>query len=578
MTQIESNKLLSWLKEHNLINDEQYQSLISRTYINFDDLEKQIRRLVLISDEDWTQAKGVFYDIDYINLIGRKIDSDILNILPQDLSENYQMIVFSKEANNLEAGLVDPTDFKAVEALNFLARKKKYQVKYYIISEDSYRSAAKQYETLGEEVGEALDTAEAIFAPKEDLGVLEGDVGEVVKSAPVSKIVSVVLRHAIEGRASDIHIEPVGNQSKVRYRIDGVLHTTIVLPIYVHAALVSRIKVMANLKIDETRIPQDGRIRIKVHNKEIDFRISTIPLMGNEKVVMRILDTPEKAPTFADLGFMGLQAQIVAENIDKPNGLFLLTGPTGSGKSTTLFAALSYLNKEDVNIATLEDPVEYYIPGVNQSQIRPEVNFTFATGLRALLRQDPDIIMVGEIRDNETAELAIHAGLTGHSVLTTLHTNSAMGAVPRLFDMHVEPFLLASTLNAVIAQRLVRKICDKCKVEEKIPNDLIQHIKDQLATVPAEALYGNIDKNNLVFYKGRGCAHCGQSGYKGRLAIVEAINVTRGLQEIVAKGFSRTQAEEELAKQHFITMEQDGILKTLLGLTSIEEILRVSKA
>ncbi len=578
MTQIESNKLLDWLKGHNLINDEQYQGLASRSYDSFDDLEKQVRRLVLISDEDWAQAKGVFYDILYINLIGRKIESDILNILPQDLSENYQMIVFSKETNNLEAGLVDPTDFKAIEALNFLARKKKYQVKYYIISEDSYRAAAKQYETLGEEVGEALDTAEAIFAPKEELGGVEADVGEVVKSAPVSKIVSVVLRHAIEGRASDIHIEPVANQSKVRYRIDGVLHTTIVLPIYVHAALVSRIKVMANLKIDETRIPQDGRIRIKVHNKEVDFRISTIPLMGNEKVVMRILDTPEKAPTFNDLGFMGLQAQVVSSNINKPNGLFLLTGPTGSGKSTTLFAALSYLNKEDINIATLEDPVEYYIPGVNQSQIRPEVNFTFATGLRALLRQDPDIIMVGEIRDNETAELAIHAGLTGHSVLTTLHTNSAMGAIPRLFDMHVEPFLLASTLNAVIAQRLVRKICDKCKEEEKIPNDLMEHIKEQLATIPAEAMYGDIDKNNLVFYRGRGCSHCSQSGYKGRLSIVEAINVTRGLQEIVAKGFSRDQAEAELVKQHFITMEQDGILKTLLGLTSVEEILRVSKS
>jgi len=578
MTQIESNKLLDWLKGHNLLSDEQYQALASRTYASFDDLEKQVRRLVLISDEDWTQAKGVFYDIIYINLIGRKIDSDILNILPQDLSENYKMIIFSKDGGSLESGLVDPTDFKAIEALNFLARKKKYQVKYYIISEDSYRAAAKQYETLGEEVGEALDTAEAIFAPKDDLGAIEGDVGEVVKSAPVSKIVSVVLRHAIEGRASDIHIEPVANQSKVRYRIDGVLHTTIVLPIYVHAALVSRIKVMANLKIDETRIPQDGRIRIKVHNKEVDFRISTIPLMGNEKVVMRILDTPEKAPTFSDLGFMGLQAQVIAENIDKPNGLFLLTGPTGSGKSTTLFAALSYLNKEDVNIATLEDPVEYYIPGVNQSQIRPEVNFTFASGLRALLRQDPDIIMVGEIRDNETAELAIHAGLTGHSVLTTLHTNSAMGAIPRLFDMHVEPFLLASTLNAVIAQRLVRKICEKCKEEEKIPNDLLAHIKEQLDTVPPEAMYGNIDKNKLVFYKGRGCAHCGQSGYKGRLSIVEAINVTRGLQEIVAKGFSRDQAEAELAKQHFITMEQDGILKTVLGLTTVEEILRVSKA
>ena len=578
MTKQELTKILDWLQKKELVNPEQYKELSQSSFTTLDDAKRSIRRFALLSDEDWTEVKGVFYKTEYINLIGRKIESDILNILPEDLSENYKLVVFNKEGGNIEAGLVDPSNFKAIEALNFLARKNNYKVKYYVISEDSYRSAAKQYETLGEEVGEALDTAEAIFAPKDEvLDATDEDLGEVVKSAPVSKIVSVILRHAIEGRASDIHVEPVDKQSKIRYRIDGVLHTTIVLPIYVHSALVSRIKVMANLKIDETRIPQDGRIRIKIHNKEVDFRISTIPLMGQEKVVMRILETPEKAPSFTDLGFMGLQVKIVEKNIKKPNGLFLLTGPTGSGKSTTLFAALSYLNKEDVNIATLEDPVEYYIPGVNQSQVRPEVNFTFATGLRALLRQDPDIIMVGEIRDNDTAELAIHAGLTGHSVLTTLHTNSAMGAIPRLFDMKVEPFLLASTLNAVVAQRLVRKICDKCKKEYKIPPDLLADIKEKLTKIPKEALYGELDLNNLTFYKGEGCSNCGKTGYKGRLSIVEAINITRGLQSAIVEGFHRDEVEAELAKQFFITMEQDGIIKSLLGLTTIEEVLRVSK-
>ncbi|MBT4850411.1 type II/IV secretion system protein [Candidatus Parcubacteria bacterium] len=578
MTKQELKKLLDFLKKQNFTGEDQYKELSGKNYASFPEAEKEIRRLVLVSDEDWAQAKAHFYDMEYVNLIGKKIEADILNILPQDLSENYKLVVFNKESGNIEAGLVDPGNFKAMEALNFLARKKTYKVKYFIITDDSYRAAAKQYETLGEEVGEALDTAEAIFAPKDEELFEEGvDVKDVVKSAPVSKIVSVVLRHAIEGRASDIHIEPVGAQSKVRYRIDGVLHTTIVLPIYVHSALVSRIKVMANLKIDETRIPQDGRIRIKIHNKEIDFRISTIPLMGQEKVVMRILETPDKAPTFADLGFMGLQLKVVEKNIHKPNGLFLLTGPTGSGKSTTLFAALSYLNEEEVNIATLEDPVEYYIPGVNQSQIRPEVDFTFASGLRALLRQDPDIIMVGEIRDNETAELAIHAGLTGHSVLTTLHTNSAMGAIPRLFDMRVEPFLLSNTLNAVVAQRLVRKICLKCKEQVELPDDLKKHIKKRLENIPKEAIYGDLDLNKNKFYKGKGCSTCGQTGYKGRLSIVETIHVTRGIQAIVAKGFDREAAEVELEKQHFITMEQDGILKALLGMTTIEEIMRVSK-
>jgi type IV pilus assembly protein PilB len=579
MTLQELKKVLDFLKDHNLLNDEQYKSLVEQQFTNFAEAEKHIRRVVLVSDEEWVQAKGVFYDLEYKSLIGQKLGTDTLNILPQDLSENYKMVVFNKEGSKIEAGFVDPTNFKAIEALNFLARKRKFKVKYYIISEDSYRAAIKQYESLGEEVGEALDTAEAIFAPDDLMIGASGDESpeDLVKSAPVSKIISVVLRHAIEGRASDIHIEPVSNQSKVRYRIDGVLHTTIVLPLYVHSALVSRVKVMANLKIDETRIPQDGRIRLQVHNKDIDFRVSTIPLMGQEKVVMRILETPDKAPTFSDLGFMGNQLKIIEDNIIRPNGLFLLTGPTGSGKSTTLFAALSYLNKEDINIATLEDPVEYYIPGVNQSQIRTEVNFTFASGLRALLRQDPDIIMVGEVRDNETAELAIHAGLTGHSVLTTLHTNDSIGAIPRLFDMHIEPFLLASTLNAVVAQRLVRKVCSKCKIEEKVSPEILLKVKENLEKIPKKALYTKVDMNNLKFFKGKGCSHCGKSGYKGRISIVEAISVTKGLQNVIAKGFHHDDVDVELVKQNFMSMEQDGIIKSLLGMTTIEEVLRVSE-
>lgn len=576
MTSVEVSKILNFLKERGWLTDELYQSLASRDYASFEEAQTEIRRVVLISDEDWTQVKGHFYDLEYVNLMGRGIDKKVLSILPKDLSDNYQLVVFNEENGTLDAGVVDPTNFKAIEALNFLARGKNYNVRYYIISEDSYKAASKQYDSLGDEVGQALDTAEEIFAPKDDLGEVSQE-GELVKSAPVSKIVSVVLRHAIEGRASDIHIEPVFNQSKVRYRIDGVLHTTIVLPIYVHDAVVSRVKVLANLKIDETRVPQDGRIRLKIFNKDVDFRVSSIPLMGHEKIVMRILETPDKAPTFADLGFMGTQAKIIKENIDKPNGLFLLTGPTGSGKSTTLFAALSYLNEDGVNIATLEDPVEYFIPGVNQSQVRPEVNFTFATGLRALLRQDPDIIMVGEIRDNETAELAIHAGLTGHSVLTTLHTNSAIGAIPRLFDMHVEPFLLASTLNAVVAQRLVRKICDKCKITEEVPEEVRAKMAELLAAIPPKAIYADIDIHNLKFHKGKGCPSCGDSGYRGRLAIVEAIEINRSFQEIITKGFDRKEVEKELINQNFITMEQDGLLKVLLGLTTVEELLRVSK-
>ena len=578
MTKKEIKKVLDFLQENKYIDSKQYSELFNTKFASFSDLELTVSRIVMLSKEDLAKVKSIFFDMNYISLIGKTIEPDILNILSQDLSENYSMVVFDQKGKDVYLGLVNPSNFKAIEAFNYLVRKNAYKVKHHVISEESYRTAMKQYETLGEEVGEALDTAEAIFAPKEDQLPDVSKVGEVMKSAPVSKIVSVILRHAIEGRASDIHIEPVGKQSKVRYRIDGILHTTIVLPIYVHSAVISRVKVMANLKIDETRIPQDGRIRIKVHNKDIDFRISTIPLMGQEKVVMRILDTPEKAPTFKDLGFLGLVGKMIARNIKKPNGMFLVTGPTGSGKSTTLFAALSYLNKETINITTLEDPVEYYVPGVNQSQVRPEIGFTFAKGLRALLRQDPDIIMVGEIRDNETAELAIHAGLTGHFVLSTLHTNNALGAIPRMFDMKSEPFLLASTLNIVIAQRLVRKICPKCKETNKIPEDIMEMILKRFDKIPEEAFYKGIKKNNeLGFFKGRGCSHCGQTGYKGRTSIVEAIEITRKLKSIITERFNRELADKEIAEQHFISMEQDGIIKSLLGMTTIEEVLRVGE-
>lgn len=571
-------KVLDFLQENKYIDDKQYSELFNQKFASFSDLEKSITRVAVLSKEDLSKVKSIFYNMEYISLIGKTINTDILNILPQDLAENYEMVVFEQKGKNLSLGLVNPSDFKAIEAFNYLVRKEGYKSKQYVISEESYRTAIKQYETLGEEVGEALDTAEAIFAPKESDLPDASKGGEVMKSAPVSKIVSVILRHAIEGRASDIHVEPVGKQSKVRYRIDGILHTTIVLPIYVHAAVISRIKVMANLKIDETRIPQDGRIRIKVHNKDIDFRISTIPLMGQEKIVMRILDTPDKAPTFKDLGFFGLQAKMMIRNIRKPNGMFLVTGPTGSGKSTTLFSALSTLNKETVNITTLEDPVEYYVPGVNQSQVNPEIGFSFATGLRALLRQDPDVIMVGEIRDNETAELAIHAGLTGHFVLSTLHTNSAIGAIPRMFDMKAEPFLLASTLNLVIAQRLVRKICKKCVVKDEIPEDILDQIIKQFSKIPEKSFYGGINKDSkLEFVKGKGCAHCGQTGYKGRMSIVEAIEITRKLKAIISAGFNREEADKELLAQNFISMEQDGIIKSILGMTTIEEVLRVGE-
>lgn len=569
------------LKSKQLVSDKQYQELVQYDFQTLAEAEKYVRQQIVFSEEDSARIKAQLYDLAYISLIGRSVSPALLNLLPRDLAENYKIVVFDREANSIKVGMVDPGNFKAIEAVDFMALKNGLQVSYFTISIDSYRAAVKQYETIREEVGEALDTAQSIFAPKDEFGIdvaARGNLDEMIKSAPVTKIISVVLRHAIEGRASDIHIEPVGNQSRIRYRIDGVLHTTIVLPIYVHSALVSRIKVMANLKIDETRIPQDGRIRLNIFNKDIDFRISTLPLLMYEKVVMRILSTPDKAPTLEDLGFFGLQLEKMKRNITKPNGMFLVTGPTGSGKSTTLFAALSILNSEMVNITTLEDPVEYFILGVNQSAVRPEVGFTFANGLRSLLRQDPNIIMVGEVRDNETASLAIQASLTGHSLLSTLHTNSAVGAIPRLYDMKVEPFLLSNTLNLVVAQRLVRKICSHCKAQIEISAKVLERVREDYEAIPPAAFYGPINSQTpMKFFQGKGCPRCGHSGYAGRSTIVEAIDISKPMKDLITSGFRRKDVDEELKRQDFITMKQDGIIKALMGITTLEEVLMASE-
>lgn len=532
-----------------------------------------------ISAEALAQAKGAVLGITYINLEGKNISLNILKILPQDLAENYQMLVIGQEGNVLDIGMVDPHNYKAVEAIEFLARKKNYKLRYFVISPASFNLVYKNYESLKEQVSQALDFAEEKFAPKGEIGEETTVLEEVVKTAPVSKIVSVILRHAIEGGASDIHIEPVGDKSRVRYRIDGILHTSIILPIYVHAALISRIKVLSNLKIDETRIPQDGRLRLTINGKDFDFRISTMPLINQEKVAMRILESPDKAPTFEQLGFLGSQLNLMEKNLKRPNGMFLVTGPTGSGKSTTLFSALFQLNQEGVNISTLEDPVEYYIKGVNQSQVKVEVGYSFATGLRSLLRQDPNVIMVGEIRDSETSKLAVHAALTGHFVLTTLHTNDALGAIPRLIDMGGEAFLLASTLNLILAQRLVRKICPNCKEKSELPPEIREEIHASLADLPKEVWYEGIKENqDLAVYKGKGCVQCGNTGYKGRLCISETLNVSEKMREIIAAGLPPEELKKELEQQKFININQDGWMKVLLGMTTVEEILRVTKA
>lgn len=543
---------------------------------NLAQLEADLLKTKKVTDEDIAQAKADIFNLSHVILADQKISLETLQIFPRDIAKNYQMVVFKHDENTIHVALVDPLNLKAREAADFIARGKNLKIKYYITSLAGFQKAVQQYGSLKSEVGEALKVARGKFTAGEEID--KEKMEHVIKSAPISKMVSVILKHAVESRASDVHIEPTQGESRVRYRIDGKLHTSLVLPKYIHAAIISRIKVMSNLKIDETRVPQDGRIRLNIGNKNIDFRVSTLPLYNQEKVVMRILDTSGGVSTWQELGFQGKNLELMQANIKKPHGMFLVTGPTGSGKSTTLYAALQILNKEEVNIVTLEDPVEYYLTGVNQSQVRPEVKFTFASGLRSMLRQDPDIIMVGEIRDNETAELAIHASLTGHFVLSTLHTNDAFGAIPRLVDMKLEPFLLASTLNVIIAQRLVRTICSACKTEIEIPKTLKPRIEEIYKSIPDKSIPPEMrDLRSLKIYKGKGCPRCDHTGYKGRMAIVEVLDVNDEIKKVIYSGGDLAKIQEIFVKQGMLNLKQDGLIKALQGHTTVEEILTVTK-
>ncbi len=554
----------------------QAQASILSNIRSFSVLEEKLIKSGWVDEEEFAKMKARFFGLPYINLIGRKVDPEVVKILPKDFSDNYKVAVFDKKGKTLSIAIYDPTNLKAREALEFFAREGNYKIKLYTCSKKSFEEIYNQYSALKSEVEEFLGEAKEKLTVSTDELVQAGEhIDE--RSAPIAKMVDVILRHAVEENASDIHIEPMMNKTRVRYRIDGVLKTSLILPKYVHSAIVSRIKVMARLKIDETRIPQDGRIRVTLDGKEIDFRISTLPLYRNEKVVMRILDSNKGDIKLEDLGFEGKNLSVIKENIKKPHGMFLVTGPTGSGKTTTLYSVLNILNNDDINIVTLEDPVEYYLPGVNQSQINPEVGLTFASGLRSILRQDPDVIMVGEIRDRETADLAIHASLTGHIVLSTLHTNDAFGAIPRLVDLKVEPFLLASTLNVILAQRLVRKLCTKCRVVADVPDRIKSEVKEELARINPLSLPSDIDMDNFKFWKGEGCPECGETGYRGRTAIAEVLNIEDEIREIISKQKDWHLIKEHFFKEGMLTLKQDGIVKALRGLTTIEEVLRVTQ-
>jgi len=533
----------------------------------------------LVPEKVLYQLKSEILKIPFKEVDPEKIVLDVLELIPEETVKYYQMIPISKTDKALEVGMVFPEDLKAQEALKFFSRQQGLTYKVFLITSTNFKNLLKKYRDQKKEVGMALEELEAELkgeiAAKEISTTAEFE--RMAEEAPIIKIVAVILRNAVEGLASDIHIEPTSTKLRIRFRLMGALHSSIFLPLKIHPAVIARIKILSNLKIDETRIPQDGRFSIKVEGKSIDFRVSTFPTTLGEKVAIRVLDPSVGLGTFEELGFEGRNLEMVKKGIAKPYGLILSTGPTGSGKTTTLYAILQLLNKEGVNIVTLEDPAEYFIEGVNQSQVNPDIGYDFATGLRHILRQDPNIIMVGEIRDEETASLAIHAALTGHIVLSTLHTNNAAGVIPRLVDMSIKPYLISPTLQLVIAQRLVRRLCDSCKKKIEPKPQIRDLILREVDSLPIDIKKTLKISKNLMIYASQGCEKCEKIGFSGRIALFEILLMTDSLANVILKEPSEAQILTEAKNQGMITMKQDGILKVLKGITTIEEVLRVAE-
>ncbi len=528
-----------------------------------------------------------YLKIPLVDLTDIKIAREVLKIIPEPIARRHQVVAFKKTGNELDLAMADPEDLQTLE---FVKKKTGYTIKPFLTTKTAMDTALSQYHSSLKAEFEKILTSKkekpAEGGEKDDApGTGKESLQKMAEEIPVVRVVDTLLEYAIFENASDIHIEPQEKEVTVRYRIDGILHDVMTLPKIIQSALIARIKVLSNLKIDEHRLPQDGRFKIETSDYNISFRVSTIPIFDGEKVVLRLLDEGAKALTFEDLGFARTSLEIIKKNLGRPHGMTLITGPTGSGKSTTLYTILTKLNIKGVNISTIEDPIEYRIIGVNQMQVNPKIGLTFAIGLRALLRQDPNIIMIGEIRDLETAEEAVHAAMTGHVVLSTLHTNNAAGAVPRLLDMGTEPYLIASTLNTVVGQRLVRKVCQDCKkpvkIDEKIERSLTGefNLEQFFEVIQREGIVEKKLKSlrDLEFFEGTGCDKCGHSGYKGRIGIYEVLDVTEETAKLIMTRSTINQIQERAVTDGMVLMWQDGFIKAHLGLTTIAEVLRVSK-
>ncbi|OGY64753.1 MAG: hypothetical protein A3I24_02365 [Candidatus Harrisonbacteria bacterium RIFCSPLOWO2_02_FULL_41_13b] len=569
---MENNRLLTALVEAKLLNSGDASKLEADSVSLKKDAESLIYQRHLISEEELAKVKGKILGIPYKKIDSKQIKDDLLELIPKETAFSYKIVPLSKVDNMLVVGMVAPDNPLAQNALKFIAKQKGFNVGVYLITPTDFDLLLRRYSPLSDDVQQALGALSGRKGQPltfQQIIQLEETKSAIAEEAPIIKIVASLLKEAVNIQASDIHIEPQRKQMRVRFRVDGVLQIVQVLPIEIYQQIISRIKVLSNLKLDETRIPQDGRFRTIIFDREIDFRISTFPTPLGEKAAIRVLDPNVGLKGFGDLGLVGKNQQVFSEGLIKPYGMVLLTGPTGSGKTTTLYAAMQILNKEGVNVVSLEDPVEYSIDGLNQSQVRPEIGYDFASGLRQILRQDPDVILVGEIRDSETASLAVHAALTGHIVLTTLHTNNAVGVIPRLVDLKLEPFLLPSSVNLMVAQRLVARLCQNCKKPKEAPPSVASIIKKNLEVI-GEKKY----KEPYKIYYSPGCGICKNKGTTGRLALFEVFAMTPELADILAEEISENKLINEAKRQNMISLRQDGILKALDGLVMIEDVLR----
>jgi type IV pilus assembly protein PilB len=534
-----------------------------------------------ISADDLRRVQAYILGIPFVDLKGQKVDFGILSLIPEPIARKHNIVAFRRSENGLEVAMLDVDD---LEAIDFVRKKVGIRILPRLTDQDSVKGALLQYQkSLKAEFGDIIQNeAQSIQALREgdDDPASEKDLKKLADDLPVVRIVDTLLNHAIIQNASDIHIEPMENQLLIRYRIDGILHDAMVLPRDTAQGITARIKVLSNLKLDEKRLPQDGRFKIVLNSEKVSFRVSTLPTHHGEKTVMRLLRESSGGFSLESLGFHGYGLETLHDATKAHTGLILVTGPTGSGKTTTLYTVLDILNTPDVNISTVEDPVEYQMQRINQTQVKPEIGLTFASGLRALLRQDPDIIMVGEIRDGETAALAINASLTGHLVLSTLHTNSAAGALPRFIDMGAEPFLIISTVNVIIAQRLVRKLFnnkDKYTLT-KAEVDALAERADLPKLMKALKEEGIVGKDatweTIPFYKPKISPEA-DDGYKGRIGIHEVLRMTPAIRDLAVKRSSAEAIEAQARKEGMLTMLEDGIFKSAMGLTTIEEVFRV---